>query len=127
MIDNIEIEYEGPDGNWLVVDDDYAVLSDGDGPSNIQGARFSFELSDEACAQLDKALQPWREHMAEGERVRVEFGAHKGKGLCQYWVQGIGPCGLLAGHDEPHKGLDADGWPKRWSDPTYLGDGPYGA
>lgn len=22
--------------------------------------------------------------------------------------------------------LDEDGWPKRWSDPTYLGDGPYG-
>lgn len=21
---------------------------------------------------------------------------------------------------------DEDGWPKRWSDPTYLGDGPYG-
>lgn len=23
--------------------------------------------------------------------------------------------------------LDADGWPARWSDPTYLGDGPWGA
>lgn len=25
------------------------------------------------------------------------------------------------------KGLDAKGWPARWSDSTYLGDGPYGA
>jgi len=23
--------------------------------------------------------------------------------------------------------LDANGWPKRWSDPKYLGDGPWGA
>lgn len=22
--------------------------------------------------------------------------------------------------------LDANGWPKRWSDPTYLGGGPWG-
>ena len=22
------------------------------------------------------------------------------------------------------QGLDKDGWPKQWSDPTYLGDGP---
>jgi len=23
--------------------------------------------------------------------------------------------------------LAKDGWPRRWSDPTYLGDGPWGA
>ncbi len=23
--------------------------------------------------------------------------------------------------------FDKDGWPARWSDPTYLGDGPWGA
>jgi hypothetical protein len=23
--------------------------------------------------------------------------------------------------------LDAQGWPSRWSDPHYLGDGPWGA
>jgi len=27
----------------------------------------------------------------------------------------------------PDMSLDKDGWPKRWSDPTYLGDGPWGA
>jgi hypothetical protein len=25
------------------------------------------------------------------------------------------------------EGLDKDGWPKRWSSKTYLGDGPWGA
>jgi len=29
--------------------------------------------------------------------------------------------------ERPRDGLDKDGWPKRWSDPHYLGDGPWGA
>jgi len=34
-------------------------------------------------------------------------------------------CVLEKGHDS--QCLDKDGWPARWSDPTYLGDGPWGA
>ena len=43
------------------------------------------------------------------------------KNRCYNWKG----CVLKKGH----KGecLDIDGWPARWSDPTYLGDGPWGA
>lgn len=34
-------------------------------------------------------------------------------------------CVLAKGHKD--ECLDKDGWPARWSDPTYLGDGPWGA
>lgn len=34
-------------------------------------------------------------------------------------------CALTEGHDGQCR--DKDGWPARWNDPTYIGDGPWGA
>jgi len=34
-------------------------------------------------------------------------------------------CALPKEHKDECR--DKDGWPARWSDPTYLGDGPWGA
>lgn len=33
----------------------------------------------------------------------------------------------LAKEEMRERKVDKDGWPARWSDPTYLGDGPWGA
>lgn len=94
MIEGVEISFDGPDGVWLHLDDDE------------HPARFRFRLTDEACAQLDKELQPWREHQAEGESVRQQFETHKATGYCTVWVPGRGACILDADHDGDH---DPDG------------------
>lgn len=93
MIEKIEISYDGPDGTWLVIEDS---------EKDVVEETFCFELTDEACVQLDRALQPWRNHMAEGERVRVEFSSHLAQGKCSHWLPGVGPCQLMAGHEGEH-------------------------
>lgn len=44
------------------------------------------------------------------------------KGPCSGRWKG---CVLTKNHDGDC--MDREGWPARWSDPTYLGDGPWGA
>ena len=58
MIFGAKIEYEGPDGNTLVLDSD-------------DGTR-TLPISDEALGELDRALNPYRDSMILKEVVRRE-------------------------------------------------------
>ena len=64
MIFGARISYEGPDGNTLILDSD-------------EGTR-TLPITDDALGELDRALNPFREHMAEGEAVRQEYEAAGG-------------------------------------------------
>ena len=61
MIYAARIDYNGPDGNTLVLDSDVGT--------------YTLPISDEALGELDVALNPYRMHVLEGEVVRREFEA----------------------------------------------------
>lgn len=94
MIEKISIEDDGPDGRYLCFEDDFGLSGDDSGQTH-----FSFQINDDICRQLDAALQPWRDHMAEGEAVRAQFMRHRESGRCTRWVAGEGPCARSAGHE----------------------------
>ena len=70
MIFGARISYEGPDGNTLILDSD-------------EGTR-TLPITDDALGELDRALNPFREHMAEGEAVRQEYEAAGNISLREY-------------------------------------------
>lgn len=89
MIESVRIDDEGPDGTYLVIVDD-------------QPQRHRQRITDDALRELDAALQPFRDHWAEGEAVRAEYRRHRGAGYCTGWVGNEGPCQLPHGHDGEH-------------------------
>jgi len=100
MIDDIAIDNEGPDGDWLVLTGDFveqvtAYLEDRD------ATRLRLRLTPATQRQLDAALQPFREHWAEGEAIRQQVEAHRAAGMCMEWVTSYGPCTLDAHHEGP--------------------------
>lgn len=102
MVESIRVENEGPDGTYLVIEDDQVEHYSGMPKYRLldQAGKFRFRLSDEALRQLDRELQPWRDHMAEGEAVRREFTAQRASGRCSNWVPRQGPCQREADHSQ---------------------------
>jgi hypothetical protein len=98
VIDSVRIEHEGPDGTYLVIEGRYRTVPGG----------LVLQVNDDVLEQLDRALEPWRAHRAEGERVRAERAAHVAAGLCGTWISGVGPCRLDAGHAGPHSPTDGE-------------------
>jgi hypothetical protein len=97
MLEKIEIQDEGPDGMYLVVQGEFDF-----GAVSASG-KLTGRVNDDLLHALDKAMQPWREHMTEGERVRQEYEAHRRSGYCGEWVPGHGPCYAEAGHEGDHQ------------------------
>ena len=97
MIEELHINYEGPDGTYLVLEGDF---KDEIGRHLAQDKPLILRVNDDLLRALDVALGAWREHQAEGEAIRQEYVTKSGRVLTDDDLQDLA--------DEAARGYDVE-------------------